>query len=388
MTPKMTRQEVQPRVLVVTQRMHPNLRELHHMITSRGGACLFVVSRIGPSEPEVFSDRIKLGEPARQSDIHGILDWFKPNLLIQRDFRNGRREFWKIARQSSIRSFVYDQNPVMVPVSELFRQPWKVIRLLKDFLVRFVLLGRHERLSPVAFWRRENTFSFPNSCHVPFPMRLKAKVKVGSDSRLPKVVCVAKHGQRRKRVAWLIGALKSAPFDFELTIIGSSPGNRSDRQHFQELEESISGLGPRKALVTLMSDLSEREINQVFQSATAFILPARREQMAISPLEAMAHGLPVLVSSDGGSISYISPISKQQVFRSYSQANFRKKLFTILGNSKLREDLGRRNFDSVAEAHSPENLWRGIGRLLGEEPLPKRTTQRIFHDYKTSSRRI
>ena len=336
----------------------------------------------------MFSDRMKLGEPVRQSEVQGIFDWFKPNLLIQRDFSNGRRKFWTIASQSSIRSFVYDQNPVLFPLSELFRQPWKVIRLSKDFLVRLVLLGRHERLSPVAFWRSENTFSFPNSCHVPFPMRLKAKVNVGSNSGVPKVVCVAKHGQRRKRVAWLINALKTAPFDFKLTVIGSSPGSKSDRQHFEELKKRVSELGPRKGLVTLMSDLSEREINRVFQSATAFILPARREQMAISPLEAMAHGLPVLVSSDGGSISYISPISKDQVFRSYSQANFRKKLFNILGNAELREDLGRRNFDSVAEAHSPDSLWRGIGRLLAEEHLPKRTSQRILHGYKTLSRGI
>jgi glycosyltransferase involved in cell wall biosynthesis len=360
------RLDEKPRLIIITQRMHPNLRELHHMITSRGGECKFIVSRIGPSEPRTFPDRLLVNPRSlTKASVEDLLATTKTNLLVQRDFSRGNIRFWKTAGELGIPRFVYDQNPVLVPFAEFRLRPWRVIRLAKDLTLLRVRLGRHTRLSPVLFWGKESSRKFSNSLHVPFPMRNRAPKKPSKNPSATRVVCVAKHGQKRKRVAWLILALKRSRVDFTIDVVGSAPQTPGHRTHFEKLKKLAKSLGARSDLVTFHEDLSEEEIHRIFAQATAFVLPARREQMAISPLEAMSHGLPVLVASDGGASYYTGAVSPNQVFQSHSKHAFEKKLAQIVSDPDLRVQLGKLNQKAIQCAHSPDGLWRRINLVLG-----------------------
>jgi glycosyltransferase involved in cell wall biosynthesis len=99
----------------------------------------------------------------------------------------------------------------------------------------------------------------------------------------------------------------------------------------------------------------------LYSTSDIFALPSKRELMAISPLEAMSHGLPVLASSDGGAASYIYPVGSEQIFRTRSYRDFRKKLFRLLEDEYLRKKLSERARTYLEHTHSPAGF---VDRLV------------------------
>ena len=89
--------------------------------------------------------------------------------------------------------------------------------------------------------------------------------------------------------------------------------------------------------------------------------------MAISPLEAMSHGLPVLASSDGGAASYIYPVGSDQIFRARSYRDFRKKLFWMLKDEDLRKKLSVQAVKQLELTHSAKALVDYLVELTNTE---------------------
>ena len=342
--------------MFVVHRMHPNLTEVHQALISYGHRCVFVVAGVGPSEPNVFDDRI-LVPPNVLSDaaVNEILDHHQPDLVIQRNIDGPYVLFWKIARKRGIPLVLQTQDPHQVPLFDAFVRPLRVIRLFRDFVIQRIKLGPHKRITPVQYWGREGKFFFSHSEYVPFPAVIKTSKKGGVSSPF-KVLTVAKHGQRRKRVRWLIKALKEASAPFTLDVAGASPSpsDKSKQKNYNQFLRLIRELGERAENVIVHENLDRDEMQALYEASDLFSLPSKRELMAISPLEAMSHGLPVLASSDGGAASYIHPVGSDQIFRARSYRDFRKKLFRLLEDEELRKKLSARAIKHVELTHSPK----------------------------------
>ena len=351
--------------MFVVHRMHPNLTEVHLALISYGHRCVFVVAGVGPSEPDFFEDRI-LVHPNVISDavVNEILDYHQPDLIVQRNIDGPYVLFWKIAHERGIRKVLYTQDPHQVPLFDAFVRPLRVIRLFRDFVIQRIKLGPHKRITPVQYWGREGKSVFSNSEYVPFPAVIKTLGK-GPVSDPLKVLTVAKHGQRRKRVRWLLKALKEASAPFTLIVVGASPSpsdSRKQRNHSQFLRV-IHRLGERAENVLVHENLDREEMDELYKASDLFALPSRRELMAISPLEAMSHGLPVLASSDGGAASYIYPIGTDQIFRARSYRDFRKKLFRLLEDDGLRKKLSAQAVKQLELTHSAKTFVNNLVKL-------------------------
>ena len=293
------------KVMFVVHRMHPNLTEVHKALISYGHQCNFVVAGVGPSEPDEFEDRI-LVHPHVLSDaaVNEILDHDQPDLVVQRNIDGPYVLFWTIARERGIPQVLYTQDPHQVPLLEAFVRPLRVIRLFRDLVIQRIKLGPHKRITPVQYWGREPKLSFPHSEYIPFPAVIKSS-KTESVSGPLTVLTVAKHGQRRKRVRWLLKALKEASAPFTLIVVGASPSPSDKRKQSNQNQfmRVIRKLGERAENVVVNENLDREEMEALYKAGDIFALPSKRELMAISPLEAMSHGLPVLASSDGGAAS-------------------------------------------------------------------------------------
>ena len=352
------------KVVFIIHRMHPNLLEVHNALVSFGHECVFIAASIGPSEPKVFDDRILVDPHALSvSGAKEILDQQKPDLLVQRKIDGKFLLFWNYARSRGFARVLYTQDPHQVPLADAFVRPARVVRLCRDLIAQRITLGPHVRITPVKFWGRSGMISFPHSRYVPFPARVNYPDHSG-DSRPLTILTVAKHGQKRKRVEWLIKALRQSTIPFRLVITGATPSatDRLKQAHHARFLQSLQALGASAGNVEIHEDLGRDEMDQLYSRSDAFVLPSKRELMAISPLEAMSHGLPVLVSSDGGAASYVLPTGNEQIFHARSYADFQKKLFRLLEDRGLRTSLSERVRHHVESVHSPRVF---VDRLLG-----------------------
>jgi glycosyltransferase involved in cell wall biosynthesis len=89
-----------------------------------------------------------------------------------------------------------------------------------------------------------------------------------------------------KGIQYLITALKELPtYDIKLAIVG-------DGEYREELEK-LAGNDPR---IVFTGNQSGEVLNQLYSKAKYFIQSSEMEGLSISLLEAMAHGLPCIVS--------------------------------------------------------------------------------------------
>ena len=344
------------RFLFVLHRMHPNLREVENSLTSSGHHCAFVVASIGASEPEFHSNRILVSpSSASREFVSQFFDREKPDLLIQRNFDGPYFAFWSVARERKMARLLYTQDPHEVPLLDAVVRPFRVIRLLRDLLKQRIVLGPHTRVTPVRFWGRTGRFTFSHSEYLPFPAVPQNSIKPSGPDLLT-VLTVAKHGQARKRVAWLLKTLKQASTPFKLIIVGSRPSSSDRRRqaNYRRYLRSILKLGERAGNVVVHENLDREAMEALYTASDIFALPSKRELMAISPLEAMSHGLPVLASSDGGAASYISPVGSEQIFRARSYRDFRTKLIRLLEDEDLRKRLSARAIRRLELTHCPK----------------------------------
>ncbi|HTK39205.1 MAG TPA: glycosyltransferase [Pyrinomonadaceae bacterium] len=84
--------------------------------------------------------------------------------------------------------------------------------------------------------------------------------------------------------------------DFRLLIAGAGPS-------LEKLRDEASLLG--SSLVNILGHINDKEkLADLFANCDAFIHPNPREPFGITPLEAMASGLPVVAPNAGGVLSY------------------------------------------------------------------------------------
>src|SRR5690606_12551107 len=66
------------------------------------------------------------------------------------------------------------------------------------------------------------------------------------------------------------------------------------------ISEKCKKLIDQGATITLLTNLNQDEVFAEFKKSHIFILPSEKEPASISQIEAMAHGLPVIISKDNG----------------------------------------------------------------------------------------
>ena len=121
----------------------------------------------------------------------------------------------------------------------------------------------------------------------------------------------------------------------------------------------LAGGGPeRERLERLAGELGvgssvnflgeQAEVLPYYQAADLFLLPSRTEGLSNALLEAMACGLPVLVSRVGGAKDLVADPQNGLFFESEDEVELAGKLCLLLASPDLRRALGARARESVA----------------------------------------
>jgi glycosyltransferase involved in cell wall biosynthesis len=106
------------------------------------------------------------------------------------------------------------------------------------------------------------------------------------------------------------------------------------------------------------------QLRQLYQQADVFVLPSGSECFGIATLEAMATGLPVVVTDVGGTADIVEPGENGFIVPAGDVSALSTALDTILRDGDLRAAMGKRSRQLAEERFDVErNARRTIGLL-------------------------
>jgi glycosyltransferase involved in cell wall biosynthesis len=159
-----------------------------------------------------------------------------------------------------------------------------------------------------------------------------------------------------KNLPFLVRAFDRADVPARLVLVGRA------YQASSELPDQIERAA-RRAQIEVLSHADDREIERLYRSATALVLPSRYEGFGFTPLEAMARGCPVLASD----IAPIREISSPGalLLPLDDEAAWAEAIRRVVAEESLREELRARGSQTVAR-YSWQTTARELCRLFLE----------------------
>jgi glycosyltransferase involved in cell wall biosynthesis len=157
-----------------------------------------------------------------------------------------------------------------------------------------------------------------------------------------------------KNLPFLVRAFGQADVRARLVLVGRV------YQGSSELQDQIQRSGARDQ-IEIVSDASDADLDRLYRSATALMLPSRYEGFGFTPLEAMSRGCPVLASDIppvrevSGAGALLLPLD--------DEATWADAIRRVVTDRTLRDELRGRGARMVA-SYSWEETARRLCRLL------------------------
>ena len=181
-----------------------------------------------------------------------------------------------------------------------------------------------------------------------------------------RILAVGKYDARKNHRLFLqVIARLSTRHRIRSTVIGhcTTPQHHAE---LKRLQEDRLNLGLDK-VVDFKTNLSFSQVQEEYRRHDLFVLASRKEPAAISPLEAMAHSLPVVCSDSNGTQCYIRPGHNGYVFRTDDAAHLEASLDTMCRNRNELIEMGHRSYRLVVAEHAPSRYVDTVVSLAESE---------------------
>lgn len=363
------------RILFVAPRYHTNQHPLVRALLAHDHAVRFDVVNIGKTENHDLLTPFELPE-SRVSRL--LQNRFNPSANLD---ARATWAFQGLARYSaSLRSWrpdvmiVRDPNRVSSVVAILaarlhgiklvlyVQAPTRVVTSRRVHVLRSIIafLAGGPWISPVR-GDPELPPAHPRLHYVPFVIdpTLPGKQTWSTDGTV-RILSIGKFTPRKNHLL-LLRAFHRAGLSNRatLTIVGevSTPEHRN---HIEEVRRLVHEL-ELKDRVEVRTNVPHGEMSTLYLSHDLFVLPSRNEPAAVSVLEAMVHGLPVICSSTNGTRHYIEPGRSGFVFASDDEADLSTTMIGALCDPQRLRDMGETARRSALSEHDPDLV---VSRLL------------------------
>lgn len=200
--------------------------------------------------------------------------------------------------------------------------------------------------------------------YVPFAVaRVAAKLRDASGGF--KLLMVGKY-QPRKNHALLLRAVArlSADFDIELTMAGECVDDNQS-QVKRELDALVENLGLTDR-VTLLCNVPYRDMPDLYLRHDLFVLPSSRESAAISVLEALATGMPVVCSDTCGTQDYLLGGQVGRVFRSDDADDLVEQIRAVVGTRNGLPRMSAAAIEAFEGTMSKQAYLDGLYAMLAD----------------------
>ncbi len=152
---------------------------------------------------------------------------------------------------------------------------------------------------------------------------------------------------RVKDILYLLDFFKNNQLnDCELVLVGGGPEKEPYERQYKAIK-NIHFLGVKRG----------QELQEIYASSDLYVLPSPTETLGKTVLEAMASGVPVLVSDKGGPRDYVQDNRNGRIFQAGNYHSFEQVLKEILSNREILPALGNAARESMM-LHTDEQLFR------------------------------
>jgi glycosyltransferase involved in cell wall biosynthesis len=152
--------------------------------------------------------------------------------------------------------------------------------------------------------------------------------------------------------------------DGKLIIVGGG----AEKAQLTQMVESL-GLKER---VTFLSNLDNEQLDRVFRSVTCGIYTPVREPFGIMPLEAASHGLPVIITPDGGYTEVLDSSCGHIV--DPEPARVAEALESLFSNHAMAREMGAAGRKKV-EQYTWDHTAKGLLNLFKRKLADRRITR-------------
>lgn len=279
------------------------------------------------------------------SEIKQIIDKENPDLVIARDVMGMNAVVSLICRFKKIKIFFYDQN------SE-YRNTWNayVWVLLSRIFISFKhITTTHKNETGIRL-------RFSDFIDFPIPHHICDRHKYYRDlNSIKKVLIVGKLDEKRKNHEYVIKSIgdKLKKHNIQLSIYGALRIKNS--QVYRSLMDLIDEYDLNN-YVTIYKNVGISEMKNAYLDHDLYILPSYNEPAAISHLEAMYCGLPVIVTTDNGTSYMLKDGVNGFLINPHDTNSLRHVFENILENPSQLQQLSNNALQTVHESHLPEHF--------------------------------
>ena len=180
------------------------------------------------------------------------------------------------------------------------------------------------------------------------------RLEYGFEEEAICILFVGGKSYERKGLQFILRAMQFIPKDIYLFVIGGG------YEKYKRLIEKL-GIVDRVVFIPYIND-----IRQAYAITDIFILPTIYDPFPLAALEAMASGLPIIISSLAGTIDILRDGINGIILEDPSDIKHLAELITVLvDDHKLREKIGT-NARLTAEKLSWENVAREVVKVYEE----------------------
>lgn len=142
----------------------------------------------------------------------------------------------------------------------------------------------------------------------------------------------------------------------EFLIVGEDYG------YLNNLKSLVNSLGIEKSVI-FTGRLTNRRLVDVYRSADVFVLPSELEAFGIVVIEAMASGVPIIVSNCGGMKNIVEDGMNGLIFDVGDARQLADKIRLLISDEELRSRLAENGRETVRERYTIEKVVDTLERL-------------------------
>ncbi len=253
-------------------------------------------------------------------------------------------------------------------IQEQHPQYKKETNTIKNFLDRVYNIVFNKplvRVTPIKGDTSKKTTS--NVYYVPFPIDAEVyrpfeKKSYFMDNRV-NIISVGKFTLKRKNQIDLLAAFNdlSINYDINLTLVGHLD-DESDK-NYKNIVSYINNHGLEDR-VEIKTNLDHTELQQMYSDFDLFVLPSRDEPAAVSPVEAMAAGLPVICSDTNGTKEYIIHGKTGYIFNTGNRRDLTEKMETMIKDRHELMRMSKKSIDRVKQEHLPSVYRHRMEKII------------------------